>query len=93
MTLAIVPCADASVSRVIPIEKTDCDHSDDKHTDNHDDCSPFCSCDCCGMSVVVPVLQWFETTDFEQNHIYSFYYSFQYSFDYLGGIWYPPIAS
>lgn len=91
LTLAFVPCAEADMISVGSTEQTEHEHTDGDH--EHDDCTPFCSCDCCGVPIVVPVLFWFEVNEFECNFSFSFYYSFQYSFDYTDGVWYPPTLS
>ncbi|MEE9438378.1 MAG: DUF6660 family protein [Saprospiraceae bacterium] len=55
-------------------------------------CSPFCTCQCCGITLTIP-------SGVLLNHTYWLYseasivqYEFSYSFDYSKGIWHPPTA-
>ena len=89
--LSFVPCSD-SVIASSAIHHEHEDHSGCEH--GAEGCSPFCTCDCCSISV--------ENHEFElglclsQHELFIFdmndncNYSFDYSFDFNIGIWNPP---
>ena len=90
--MAIIPCADIIVVNECSsdsIELRDFDHSHD-HTNHTDDCTPFCTCICCGSIVIASTAQ---ILDFPSNRFLTsidFSYDFDYSLDYNKGIWHPP---
>ena len=59
----LVPCHDAweieKINNKQNIEKASCDAAHEK-----DDCSPFCSCNCCSMSVMVNPIVHFSLINF-----------------------------
>lgn len=63
------------------------DHNDADHSDT---CVPFCHCDCCGVSVVMPQFGQaqakMETIPLKNESYYAFHYTFQFS----NGVWHPP---
>lgn len=85
-SMSLVPCADGAVS--IHDDASVVDENHDQHEE--DDCTPFCSCDCCSVSVTVPQIPILPVVEVEQNYYFSFLYSFHYSFDYEQGVWRPP---
>ncbi|MEN7548586.1 DUF6660 family protein [Rapidithrix thailandica] len=57
--LAILPCSDQAIESqesehaCIAVQKHDHDHTGEAHPDM---CSPLCSCSCCQVHVVMPVV-------------------------------------
>ncbi len=91
--LSVFPCTDL-VEMSDTFECSGLVHTDEGHgqEDHEDTCPPFCSCNCCGVTVVCV-----EDTDFvfekqELNSSYFFSYSFSYSFSYESVVWRPPIS-
>lgn len=92
LALSLVPCTDGVVNDVCgsqKIELSDSGHSHE-HSDHSDDCTPFCTCTCCGSVIVVPSSQEFGNHFILFVSTYLFPYSFDYSFDYVEGVWHPP---
>lgn len=92
--LSIVPCADGMLQSSL---KTDTsvsasDH-DSKHSEHEDDCTPFCTCVCCGSLIVIPHILSFVKQSVVVSTIYQFHYTFDYSFDFKEGVWHPPAIS
>jgi len=85
-SMALVPCADGLVGQGHEIASV----GDGHEHHEEDDCTPFCSCDCCSVSVTVPQIPVLPVVEVEPNFSFSFLYSFHYSFDYEQGIWRPP---
>jgi hypothetical protein len=92
--LSLVPCTDGmqQSSSHIGVEDsfTEHDHNDSEH---QDDCTPFCTCACCGSIVTLPPAQSILETKIETSADYLFHYALDYSFDYCEGIWHPPSFS
>jgi len=82
------PCIDASIDMSMQnIELSS--HSSDKHQDDADQCSPFCTCNCCITPIISPSLT--NLTDFypfqAEKYIIQSSSSFSSS---LAAIWQPP---
>ena len=92
--LAIVPCADgmpqSSVDTEMEVFASEHDHN---HSDQKDDCTPFCICVCCGSLIALPSLQPFLNERVAISAESLSRYTFDYSFDYSEGIWHPPSLS
>ena len=85
LAITVAPCSDFHESK--NTERTEKhNHSEDEH---HDDCSPFCVCDCCSISVVNSEMI-VELEEKTSKSIVYFHYSFDYSFDYYFNVWNPP---
>ncbi len=92
LVMSVKPCSDGSiVTSSESIEYSGCHHdSSDRHGDDEDGCSPFCVCQCCGITLIMPEFRpSYEVLD-DFHFGYSFLYSFDYSFDYTTGVWHPP---
>lgn len=92
--LSIVTCTDAIIQNewiADDTELSDSDHSHD-HSDHSDDCTPFCTCTCCGSFLIAPSSQNLETPIRRNITKYVFTYDFEYSLEYNKGIWHPPTA-
>lgn len=93
--LSLVPCTDGMPQNFnqsdIEITTTEHDHN---HSDLQDDCTPFCTCACCGMIMTVPSESDGDASFPISNHtaIRSLY-TFDYFFDFKEGIWHPPTFS
>ena len=84
--LAVVPCTDALCSHTVEVTEESHDHPDD----TEDGCTPFCTCNCCGMTINIVDIEPLEI--FRPNHIYEYShsYAFNYSYDHSWSIWHPP---
>jgi len=89
-----MPCADGLMSACTSqtnIENVS-NESDHNHSEDHeDDCTPFCTCICCGSVIGFP--QTVETPSKQNSFLLakiSFHYDFHYIFDYKDGVWRPP---
>lgn len=92
LALSLVPCTDGVVNEVCGSEKielSDSGHSHE-HSNHSDDCTPFCTCTCCGSIVTIPPSQYFWSPTIIVCSSYLFPYSLNYSFDYVEGTWHPP---
>lgn len=93
--LAVVPCSDGmdlnthKLTTDVSIEHHD--HNDDDHEE--DGCSTFCSCACCGTSLIIPANQLVAQSESALVTKHVFYYSAEYSYDFNLGIWHPPSLS
>lgn len=91
VALSIVPCADGldhdsdnSVSELSL--KQEHDHSED----DQDDCTPFCTCVCCGSLLAMPTTHQGDKSSQDLSSSYLFHYTSDYSFIYSEGVWHPP---
>lgn len=88
--LAIVPCTDTpetSFEGTTPVISTEHhNHS----VPSQDNCTPFCSCACCGSLVMHPTFHKIEINFIEFYYSFSFHYTFDYSLDFKEGVWHPP---
>ena len=90
LALSLVPCSDAfNECQSIDVEYS----NDHDHESDHDDhCTPFCSCSCCGTSmisnsVLIPFLKLRNIVTLS-NEVFTFASSSISNF--LGSIWQPP---
>ena len=95
LLLSLAPCTDG-----ISITDSSSSYSSegiDKHEDHshneEDNCTPFCSCFCCGTTVVFTTSFEVKMIDIYSTNTYGFHYFFDYSFDYKEEIWQPPAVS
>jgi len=92
--LAIVPCSDGNIvgcSTDFNKEHIELkDHIDHSHDHEDDDCTPFCTCICCGSLISMPITNIFFLGRIDLLSIYRFDYSFNYSLDYSNTVWHPP---
>ncbi|WP_406626658.1 DUF6660 family protein [Portibacter marinus] len=66
-------------------------HTDHSHpVEQEDNCTPFCTCSCCGTFLIIPLIEKPAKTTKEHIFSYKMYYAFDYSFDYSLGVWHPP---
>jgi hypothetical protein len=90
LTLTVTPCSDSQTCDSDAISMSfDHDHSED----TNDQCTPFCTCLCCGAHIASNDLIALQALIESPNFKYSHSYSFEYSFDYLNAIWHPPTLS
>ena len=90
--MSFVPCSDGEpLGYAVQMQSVDTDaHHDHTDGEDDDDCTPFCSCDCCHVPVTVPQIPVSQQVMLSQNYSYTFLYTFNYSFDYSLGVWRPP---
>ncbi len=86
--LAVTPCTDAQECVPDYMEYQEHDHSD-----HEDSCSPFCICNCCGITVSFTDILNLNNIEPKHNFHYSFHYSFKYTHDHFGTVWHPPLLS
>lgn len=92
--LSIVPCSDGMTQdSAHPNLEVSTDGHNHDHSDHQDDCTPFCTCVCCGSIVTLPFLQSLIGKNFALSTEYSSQYNCNYSFDYSEGVWHPPSIS
>lgn len=92
--LAILPCSDGYITGCFTDlinEHTEIqNHSDHSHDHEDDDCTPFCTCICCGSVISMSITNIFFLDRIGLLSIYRFNYSFNYSLDYSDIVWHPP---
>lgn len=88
LVLTILPCVDVPIDNLL--HKTElAKASSDKHTDEADHCSPFCTCQCCASPMVFHGLSFELKFHAElQQRIYS--YTDAYVSSHFRAIWQPP---
>lgn len=89
--LVIAPCSDAATCETETTQQTS--HGHDHSEDSEDNCTPFCTCQCCGALVIVASIVKYDDLKEAPSFSFSFNYSFNYAFDYTKGIWHPPVIS
>lgn len=72
------------------------DHFDNQsHNHSHetkDNCSPFCTCQCCGISIIsITTNNIFEEINNVSSNTIILKYTSLYKFNYQKGVWNPPI--
>lgn len=87
LTLSSIPCSDEAIE-VIDTVQTD---NNSEHSD--DNCTPFCSCICCGAVVSFKVLAFEEAKTNTIIVSHCFNHENLFTQGYITSIWYPPIAS
>lgn len=85
--MTIAPCSDA---KTCGLEETFSINEHDHSEDKEDDCTPFCTCQCCGMSLKFEEVIHLESIKIVSNYRYSFSFSFLYSHDHSSSLWHPP---
>ncbi len=87
LVLSSVPCSDE-------VNETDNSIQAENHSDHsEDECTPFCTCACCGIAIP------FEVLFFEDIHIntsvisHTFRYQTNFTQGYITSIWHPPATS
>lgn len=86
-----MPCTD-SIEEITHYQE-DGQHTDAQnhnHADHSDTCAPFCNCDCCGVSVVMPQFVSYQDELVIIPLKNESYYTFLYTFQYSNGVWHPP---
>ena len=86
--LAVTPCTDGQECGMDLIENKAHDHSD--HEDN---CTPFCTCHCCGITASYVDILHLKKIEPNNNFHYSIHYNFTYAHDHFGSVWHPPILN
>ncbi|WP_418382261.1 DUF6660 family protein [Wenyingzhuangia fucanilytica] len=92
--MAILPCTDSIFTNVNEVTNTEiCDTHQEHSEDVHDECTPLCTCNCCGTSITLPLL-----ITFQDNHINiydnsCYFYSYHYHYKFAKGLWHPPNIS
>ena len=69
----------------------------ENQTHNHsqetkDSCTPFCTCQCCGISITSPILYIFDIIKKYSTYSCTFHYTSLYCFNYKNGVWHPPMV-
>ena len=93
--LAVIPCNDgAEVNSHNLLSDNTIEHHDHSNSDHEEDgCSTFCSCACCGISLIIPLNQSVVQSESDLIATHEYYYSSDYSYYYILGIWHPPSLS
>jgi hypothetical protein len=93
LALSFFPCGDVSecdVQRLVSISAAS-DHQ--HHSHSGEQCTPFCTCSCCAVSVVLKQVSPFELRPFKHiSPSYSFYRP-SHCEEISVGIWQPPKLS
>jgi hypothetical protein len=91
MVLVFAPCVDEDFSVSGKSEAVVSTESMPVHQDQHDCCSPFCTCSCC--SVPFEMMKAFViTNDFPQYGSLTFFFKYQFQTRIDFTIWEPPKA-
>lgn len=87
--LGLSPCADMTIDDMLfPAEQHD--HFMDNDEQSEDECTPFCSCQCCGIFITIHDVIQVEEEKCIFDYSYIFHYDNQYKWEYLTTIWQPP---
>ena len=84
---AMTPCSDGITCGEEHVTNTH-DHSQDEG----DHCTPFCTCTCCGMTIMMPLTEAHVFNAKEVHFSYQFFFQFDYNFDDYYRVWHPPAA-
>lgn len=91
MALTVVPCSDAASGfgdKVCVAEDVHLEQSQDEHTDL---CTPFCVCNCCGMSMsIAQIKKLLPEKNFILVRAEITESAYNYSLLLNAGIWQPP---
>lgn len=98
--LSLLPCTDGQEhiadSHIEHHESHIVDeHSDENSSTSHDhegNCPPFCTCNCCGVTVSITELDTYSISFFNPEIQTEFHYSFHYSHLHPTIVWQPPTA-
>lgn len=91
LSMATVPCTDGEDQLSESISEGHLVKPFHQHSESSEDgCTPFCICQCCGTSVIIPTPTVLSNFNKSILFSYSFQYSFNYSCDYSNGVWHPP---
>ncbi len=88
LVLTLLPCVDVPTDNLL--HKTELTKaSTEKHTDDGDHCSPFCTCQCCASPMVSHFQMFnFQTATILEQRIFS-YHNLDYTSPFYS-IWQPP---
>ena len=97
LSISLVPCTDGlathsheDTSEAI-LHEHDHNHVDHDHSEeSSDDCPPFCSCTCCGVSITIPENDQWTLINNTPQFSYTFHYSIHYDYTFSEGQWHPP---
>ncbi len=92
LVLSAVPCSDVHNDCKSTKAKSELSNHHDHNNDQDDNCSPFCTCACCGIAAV---LADFTSIDIKLKSIVFIskkvaLYNTTFSFNFFGNIWQPP---
>ncbi|MFT4661492.1 MAG: hypothetical protein ACI8XB_001769 [Patiriisocius sp.] len=97
LSISLVPCTDgleahSHEENIANLEHGhDHEHNDHDHSEESgDDCPPFCSCTCCGVSITIPTNEIWSIKNNSNLFSYSFHYSSLYTYAFSEGLWHPP---
>lgn len=93
MALSIVPCSDEATHVGADADNIEClskNHSHDHSDHTEDDCTPFCTCICCGSVMSMPTTYHLDDPQLAIIKTKLLPYNFNYSFSYNLGVWHPP---
>lgn len=86
-SLSVQPCSDGQTCE----EENNALTQQHEHSqDEEDHCTPFCICNCCGMSMTVSKLKFISTQNTIPTFSWNFYFAFDYSHLHLKNVWQPP---
>ncbi|WP_157558288.1 hypothetical protein [Microscilla marina] len=98
LTMSVLTCTDGvTCENGLVVEQSahndthdEVEASHDHSEDSQDTCSPFCACQCCGLSISLTVFVAVLQKHRMPALVYQDHYAPSYSQEYLGSIWHPP---
>ncbi|MGY5355799.1 DUF6660 family protein [Wenyingzhuangia sp. IMCC45467] len=89
--MVALPCTDSIFSCIDENVSTEIHKPHQEHSHNiHDECTPLCTCNCCGTSITLPVLISFLKNDIKNYNTCRFIYTYHYHYKFAKGLWHPP---
>lgn len=86
-----LPCTDSIFDSINESVSTEIHESHQEHSqDIHDECTPLCTCNCCGTSITLPVLITFKQNNLKNYDTCNFFYAYHYHYKFAKGLWHPP---
>lgn len=93
-TMVALPCTDSmftctNENNTVELHQTHQEHSHE----THDECTPLCTCNCCGTSITIPLLITFKERTIKIYDTNRFFYTYNYHYKFAKGLWHPPNIS
>ncbi len=82
---AMTPCSDGNTC-----DEEHISHTHDHSQDEQDHCTPFCTCTCCGITIMMPLNDAHVYYENQVRFSYQFHFQFNYNFKDSHRFWHPP---
>jgi len=89
LTLTCIPCTDQDMNSTDHLQIHLTNSGSAEHAEHQDNCSPFCTCSCCNVSMEAAV-GYFLTSEVRLVHELEFFFRPEFHSDIILSIWEPP---